>query len=338
MKLCPNDEHVSQMDISHLLSVCYTLDSFSKFNDNLIEFMSDAKNAKNRYYLWNIANKKHIIGLRKVKKFYQQNKKVIDEIDRCCNINIFIGFNYDYDYNGNCKMKSSFETFYKYLIEHRDEKKQIVSLLKKLRDLGFTDICFNEEDNFVNTTYSVSCNMYSCSYMENMEALPNYSRDYVYYKTTGSNYRIDLGGKISSYGPYWNTYITVNNLLFDPSLLPDNISKETTYDKILSLKDSQKENCNSIERAVDLSVSIDDLYNAFDFTDKVVNGFEDVKDKKQLKKKLSKIKEYLDDLKKISDQYDDSICENNSKITKEQLKLEKAAYLSRRHWSSIDID
>lgn len=339
MKLCPNDERVSQIDICYLLSLCYTLDSFSEFNNNLIEFMSNGKNAKNRFYLLDIANKRHIIGLRKVKKFYQQNKNVIDVINvNSYSINNFIGSNYDYDYKGNCKMKPYFETFYNYLIEHKDQKKQIVSLLKKLRDLGFTDICLNENEDFTNTTYSVSCNSYNCSYMENMEALPNYSSDCVYYKTKGSNYKIDMGGLFVRLNYHYDIYITVNNLLFDPSLLPNSITKETTYDKILSLRDNQKDSCRAIQNSVDLSLSVDDLYDIFNSTTKVVDGFESVKDKKQLKKKLSKIKEYLDDIKEISEQYDNSICKNTSKITKEQLKLEKTRCINRRQWSSIDID
>lgn len=339
MKLCPSDERVSQMEIYDLLFICSNLDSFSEFNNNVIEFMSNGKNAKNRFYLLDIANKKHIIGLRKVKKFYEQNKRVIDEINRTCyTINNFIGSNYDYDYNGNCKMNSSLETFYKYLVKHKDEKKQIITLLKKLRDLGFKDIYFNEDDEFTDSIYSISCNSYNCSYMENMEALPNYSSDCVYYKTKGSNYKIDIGGLFVRLTNHYDIYITVNNLVFDPSLLPNSITKETTYDKILNLRDNQKDNCRAIQNSVDLSLSVDDLYDIFNSTTKVVDGFESVKDKKQLKKKLSKIKEYLDDIKEISEQYDNSICKNTSKITKEQLKLEKTRCLNRRQWSSIDID
>ena len=54
--------------------------------------------------------------------------------------------------------------------------------------------------------------------------------------------------------------------------------------------------------------------------------------------KPHEIKAYLDQLQTISSEYDDSVSQSDSTITKEKLQEEKQLYLKRRYWASIDID
>lgn len=173
-----------------------------------------------------------------------------------------------------------------------------------------------------------------------MEIVPNYQSNVVKYKTTESNYKISIrplvmlaSGKI----PKYDTEIIINSLTFNENRLPELISKENTFDKIISLANDKKDECAAIRTSVDLSMSLDSLSSNLDFTNNLLSKIDDIKNKDELLKVLSEMKLNLDKLKNASISYDNSLFDKYS-ISKETFQKEKKLYLDRQYRSNIDID
>lgn len=326
--------------VNNLIALCHILNDYNEFTKNLTRLIK-VKHKDNRdivYNLYKISKGQVVIGSKKVKKFYQNNKSVIDTINKFSSISEFITHNYDW--HGNLREEPGVEFFYKYITSHQKGLERILSLLEQINKLGFDRLEFNEELDFTNNEYKIYTRFndnFRISYLDNMEAVPNYRSDVVEYKTTGSNYEIVADVSFSDLSKYGKKII-VNSLLFDYKSLPEDITKEFTFDRIVSLKKEQQEDCDSIRNSVDLSIGVDDLYSQFDTTSRIIERLKNVESKEQLCGILLGIKSYLDQLQSISSKYDDSVAQNDSFITKEILQKEKRLYLERRYWASIDID
>ena len=325
-------------DIDNLIALCHILNAYTEFTQNLPKLIKTKYNRDIVYNLYKISKGKLVVGSKKVKKFYQENKSVIDTINKFSNICIFI--NYNYDWQGNLSEESGLNFFYKYISTHQESLERILSVLEKIKKLGFDKLEFDEEIDFTNTKYKIDARLggnFDIAYFDNIEVVPNYQKGVVEYRTTESNYKIIAKvsfGELSKYGKT----IIVNSLLFDPKRLPEDVTKESIFDKIVSLKSNQQENCDTIRNSVDLSIGVDDLYSQFNTTSRIVDGLNNVECKEQLHEVLLGIKAYLDQLQTISSEYDDSISQSDSTITKEKLQKEKQLYLKRRYWASFDID
>lgn len=326
--------------VNNLIALCHILNDYDEFTQNLTGLIK-VKHKDNTdivYNLYKISKGQFVVGSKKVKKFYQNNKSVIDTINKFSSISEFITHNYDW--HGNLREEPGVDFFYKYITSHQKDLERILSLLEQINKLGFDRLKFNEELDFTNNEYKIYTRFndnFRISYLDNMEAVPNYQSDVVEYRTTGSNYEIvaDVSsGNLSKYGKK----IIVNSLLFDYKRLPEDITKEFTFDRIVNLKKEQQEDCDSIRNSVDLSIGIDDLYSQFDTTSRIIESLKNVESKEQLHEILLGIKSYLEQLQSLSSKYDDSVAQNDSPITREKLQEEKRLYLERRYLNSIDID
>lgn len=327
--------------VNNLIALCHILNDYDEFTKNLTRLIK-VKHKDNTdivYNLYKISKGQVVIGSKKVKKFYQNNKSVIDTINKFSSISEFITHNYDW--HGNLREKPGVDFFYKYITSHQKDLERILSLLEQINKLGFDRLEFNEELDFTNNEYKIYTRFndnFRISYLDNIEAVPNYRSDVVEYKTTGSNYEIVAHVSFSDLSKYDEKEIIVNSLLFDYKRLPEDITKEFTFDRIVSLKKEQQEDCDSIRNSVDLSIGVDDLYSQFGTTSRIIERLKNVESKEQLREILLGIKSYLDQLKSISSKYDDSVAQSDSPITREKLQEEKQLYLKRRYWASIDID
>ena len=149
--------------------------------------------------------------------------------------------------------------------------------------------------------------------------------------------KVDLLGiaeqEISDYG----RKIELNSLLFNPNTLPQEINKENIYGKLLKAKNEQTEKTSLIRNSVDLSIGVSDLEQQFNYTSEIINKLSGVKNKEELVKILSSIKEDLKKLKSLSVEYDNSILQEEPSLTPEVLEKEKSLYLNRRYLESIDL-
>ena len=320
-----------EVRVESLITLCHILNDYNDFTKNLAKLIKTKYNRDIVYMLDKISNGEFVIGAHKVKKFYRENKSVIDTINKFSNISKFITYNYDYQ--GNLKEETGLDYFYEYITSHKEDLEKILSLLEKIKKLYFYEIEFDDQIDFTCDNYKMHTRFNdntAISYLDNMEALPNYQNDIVEYRTKGSNYKIVVHFLFGGFSRYSTKTITVNSLLFDSKTLPEDITQKIIFDKILSLKKKQQENCENLKNSVDLSVSIDDLYSQLDITSKVAERINEVETKEQLTDLLLVIKSYLEQLQDISLEYDESILQNSSHITKEKLQEEKKLYLDRR--------
>lgn len=324
--------------VNNLIALCHILNDYDEFTQNLTRLIKGKNNRDIVYNLYRISKGQVVIGSKKVKRFYENNKSVIDTINKFSSISEFITYNYDC--RGNLREEPGVDFFYKYITCHQNDLETILSLLEKIKKLGFDRLEFNEELDFTNNEYKVYTRFndnFIVSYLDNMKAVPNYRSDVVEYRTTGSNYEIVADFSFSDLSKYGKKII-INSLLFDYKTLPEDITKEFIFDKIVSLKKEQQEDCDIIRNSVNLSIGVDDLYSQFNTTSRIIECLKNVESKEQLHEILIGIKSYLEQLKSLSSKYDDSVSQNDSPITREKLQEEKRLYLERRYWSSIDID
>lgn len=314
--------------IDDLIALCYILDNLEEFNYNLMNLMYKPKDN----YLYNIreiSNGKFLFRTTKEKIFYKENQIVIDIINKHSEIFRFLSDNY----KNNGDMKPNWEFFYQYFLEHQNELDQILFLLIKLQRLGFKEIKFNKSLDFTNNQYEISTwfsNNYGFCFLENMEVIPQYEEDKIKYRTTGSNYEMKIFPESINEIYINGREITVNNLLFDATLLPNKLSKETVFDPIISLSEKRKEQYDAIRNSVDLIVNTENLEVEFLNLSNTVEKLEYFKIREELQNSLLKIRENLDKIKSLNVQYDESVVEEYPNITPEQLNDEYTRYMARK--------
>lgn len=315
-----------KLHINTIMTLCYIIDSYEEFNNNLLKIFPGRDNFNNILNISKLAYRENVFGAKKVKNFYKENKEVIDTINNTSGIFSFLC---DItDNNGNIK---NIDSLYNYLKEHKEEIDKILLVLKKIRKLDISYIYFDENLDFTNTIYKIKTNYDNNDnifYLDNMEVIPNYPGDTIYYKTYESNYRLVLKG--GTYMNYCSKEIELNSLLFDPDKLPKEISKEYIFDKIINSKENVIDKCSSIYDSVNLSISIKALQKEFNKTRKVIEGLNNVRDKEELIDRLLLIKNSLEELQIMSKELDEKITKEYPIITEEQLNLEKKKILERK--------
>ena len=321
-------ETALKVHVNDLIILCNIIDEFEVFNKNILDFVSSNNNKNLMDKLFYVSTGKHHFNMGRVKRFYENNKKVIDIINKYSNVAMFIWENYNY--KGE-PIKLSL--FYQYILKNKDKLDQIIALLEKLKELSFKDLEFNENFDFTNEEYKIYTifgDNVDIAYLDNMEVLPNYEKGIVKYKTTVSNYKIIISPIHILLSNYSSQIISVNSLAFDPERLPSSITKEEVFDKIIDLKSTKKEECSAIRDSVDLSECIADLNTQFNYVNNTVNNLDDARSKSELIEVLSNIKQDIEKLQTICEEHDNRTLEENPTITRETLDKEKKLCLEKR--------
>lgn len=324
-----------KISIDNMIALCNIIDEFDEFEKKLISAISSKYNRDLVFQIWDISQGKFKLGALKAKKFYEENKLIIDVINRYSDVPMFINQNYGWD----GKPTGDLRFFYEYLVKYKEEMPKILEVLKKIKELGFKNFEFNEELDFTKEIYGTSLplnNYVDLIYVANPQVIPNYA-SYINYITTDSNYKIKL--KLSNDNQILDNgkNIVLNSLFFDPNTLPQKIDIEHTHEQLVKLKKEQQNNINFIKTSVKLGVSVLDLERQFNCSyETIINILDGVKNKAELIDILANMKDNLDKLKKISADYDSSVSQNEPLLTAELLEEEKRLYLRRREWSKID--
>lgn len=335
------EKRVIVANVNNLIALCHILNKYPDFMVNLEEFMASKNSRGLVESLEEISHgNKSGIGTKKVRNFYNENYDVIDKINKYSSISSFI--NSSFDYYGNLRENGELNYFYNYFLNNENQMDRINSVLRKISDLGFSKIEFDPKADFTKEEYKINVNFNmnsSIDYVDNAELVLGYQPDVMCYKTIGSDYRITADvsrGPLSDKFSEDGRSIVVNNLLFDYERLPKFIGKPELFDKLLEVRESQMDKCNSIRNSVNLSISINDLLYQFDITSDSIDKLDGVLGKDQMIEQLIEIKKHLEQLKVLSSKYDESIVEENSDITKEKLAREKELFLNRRFYHAVD--
>lgn len=328
--------------VDELIALYHILDNYSEFKENLNNLLFSNYNLKDTKGLDNISNGKKVIGARKIKKFYKQNKNVIDTINKYYNILDFI--NNNYNFYGNIVDNASMEYFYNYFIEHKNELDKILKVLERLKELGFNKFDFVPNADYTKEKQGINSKIegnLAINYFDNMELIPNYDNDIVKYKTTNSNYKIILETffnieekKVDS--PCLDAKIELNSLVFDAKRLPESIENLTLFNKILSLKEEKMESCLNVQKAIDLSTSVDKLQLDFLLTSSIIEKVCDVKEDEELKSILLTMQEYLKKLRSVSLDFTKSVCENDANISEGIVFTERQLHLYKKYLNHLD--
>lgn len=326
--------------VDDIIALCHILEDYREFIDKLNDLLykPNLGGSVSEY----ISKASHGVKLpfreRKFTRFYQENKEVIDTINKYTDIGYFISNNYNW--LGELREDSGLDYFHEYIMNHLEKLDKILAVLEKLKQLGFREFSFDKEKDFKNEEhymYTSIDNNFEISYLDNIEVLPNYQTDIVKYRTTDSNYMIVNGlfnGELADY----DRKIILNSLTFDAKRLPNQIDKETMFDSIVSVKSEQSDLCQKIRNSVNLSTAADDLEEEYLRAKSTIDGLLQMEDKEELYKILTRLKKNIDALQNASARYDQDIARDNESISLEQIEKEKQLYLKRKFLSSIDID
>ena len=326
------------INIDNLITLCHILDDYEEFEKILIKAMKHGSDRDFVFQLDDVSKGKFRLGSYKARRFYEENKLIIDAINHYSTIPSFINLNYGI----NGKIVGDIRFFYEYLVSHKEDIEKILFLMNKLKELGFDNIEFSDELDFTKEVYKTSLSQYYnfyLMYVANPEVIPNYTNE-INYVTKDSKYKMILpitGYKEKEISKY-NRKIILNSLIFNPYMLPEKLDLEHTYGNLVRLKEEQSDETFLIRNSVDLNVSIFDLDKQYDSTYRIINGLNDnIKHREELVTILMEIKAKLEKLKLLGLEYNRSISRNDPLLSQELLEQEKVYYLRRRENNLTDL-
>lgn len=321
-------KNYNEIRVDVLMVLCHILDDFEAFRSS--EYI---KSYSFDYTLVeDISRNGSKLLCGQANAFCKRNKNVLDIIDTYMGFAYFMDDTFDL---GSHTFRDEVNYFYNYLVAHRDSLDSIISLLEKMQELGILKICCDDSVDFKNEKNSICIRFSgndSLNYFENMKAVPNSKVDRVSYITTGSKYKIRV-----SLGEF--PIITVNDLLFDGSLLPDSIDPHRLFDEIRELGTAVQDDNQKLISYVDaatviteLNLKYYDLKEIFDARER-----ENPENREALRNLLS---EFLEVVKRISENnssYGRRIVEGSENLTPELLEENYIYTLNNRAENSGNV-
>ena len=320
-------KNYNEIRVDVLMVLCHILDEFEAFRSS--EFI------KSFIFDYNLVEdisrngSKLLCGPANV--FCKKHKNVLDIINKYMGFENFMNNTFS---RGSHTFRGEVNCFYNYLVAHRDSLDSIISLLEKMQELGISEICCDDSVDFKNEKNSICIRFSgndSLNYFENMKAVPSSTVDRVSYITTGSKYKIRVLGEYP--------IITVNDLLFDGSLLPDSIDPQRLFDEIMKLRtavqDDNKQLISYVDAATvitELNLKYYDLKEIFDARER-----ENPENREALRNLLS---EFLEVVKRISENnssYGRRIVEGSENLTPELLEENYIYTLNNRAENSGNV-
>ena len=180
----------------------------------------------------------------KTRRFYKENKTVIDTINKYSNLLLYTNFSYDgQDYLEN---EESLRFFHKYIMEHRGDLETILRVLNKIEQLKIDEIKLDKHMDFSKEEYELhywKSENYRYVLLNNLVLVPSGETDLIRYKSTNSDYKIVASRgacKFSYLDAQMASQITLNSLIFNPDKLPNDASVDGIYKTVFGLKKQNK--------------------------------------------------------------------------------------------------
>lgn len=221
-------------EIDNLIALSKVLDNFEDFNEKVRNLVSIVCNREVIYKLGQVSNGVDCFNSDKIKDFYNENKSIIDVINEYSSIYSFICSNYDV--NGNVMYNDSLNFFYRYMQENRDSIDSIVSVLERIKELGFSTLYFNQKLEDSEEVYSVNTSFNDnkrIAYLDNIEVISN-DGECIGYRSLNPSFRLILVPDRDEISKV-NKRVEVDSLLFDTSLLPESLSKDAIFNQLMNM-------------------------------------------------------------------------------------------------------
>lgn len=321
-------KNYNEIRVDVLLVLCHILDDFEAFRSS-----EDIKNFSFDYTLVeDISRNGSKLLCGQANAFCKRNKNVLDIIDTYMGFAYFMDDTFDL---GSHTFRGEVNYFYNYLVAHRDSLDSIISLLEKMQKLGILKICCDDSVDFKTEKNSICIRFSgndSLNYFENMKAVPNSTVDRVSYITTGSKYKIRV-----SLGEF--PIITVNDLLFDSSLLPDSIDPHSLFDEIMSLGTAVQDDNQKLISYVDAATVITELTLKYYDLKKIFDAREreNPENREALRNLLSEFLKVVERFSEINSSYGKSIVEGSENLTDELLEEDLIYTLNNRPENSGNV-
>ena len=317
----------NEIRVDVLMVLCHILDDFEDFRSS--EYI------KSLIFDYNLVEdisrngSKLLCGPANV--FCKRHKNVLDIINKYMGFENFMKATFSL---GSHTFIGEVNCFYNYLVAHRDSLDSIISLLEKMQELGIFKICCDDSVDFKNEKNSICIRFSgndSLNYFENMKAVPNSTVDRVSYITTGSKYKIRVLGEYPM--------ITVNDLLFDGSLLPDSIDPQILFDEIMKLRTAVQGDNQRLISYVDAATVITELNLKYYDLKKIFGAREreNPENREALRNLLSEFLEVVKGISEINSSYGRSIVEGSENLTPELLEEDLIYTLNKRAENSGNV-
>ncbi len=335
-----SSKNLKKIPVNHLLVLCEVKDDYQLFCNDLENLI---KSKGNRYLVRRVY---HIIQgdlpnySSKYKKFIEKHRHTIEIMNKySCLSNLTV---LSYDEKGKHRNNLPEDYFYEYIQEHKEDIETIKAVTLKIKSLGFEEINFDENLDFTKNEYELRDSFRSSFvFLENMEAIPTYLESPVKYRTNGSCYCMTLIPSSYGYCQKINIFgrrIGLNNLIFDPNRLPEEITPESTIEVIKKLAQKKKTEHNDLQNVVDLSITTSDLADYYRKLKEVSEKIIRINNNPELTNILSQIQNALQQLESFRASFEEQTINSHPDITDETIQKEKKLYLDRRDWNSIDLD
>lgn len=79
-----------KIDTNNMIALCHIVDEFPEFEKWLLSVISSKYNRDFIFQVWDISQGEFKLGARKAKRFYRENKLVIDIINQYSSLPMFV--------------------------------------------------------------------------------------------------------------------------------------------------------------------------------------------------------------------------------------------------------
>lgn len=346
MALNEDKQQCRTIDTDNLIVLCEIFEDYKAFYEDLDKLTKSKMNMDLTKKIYNYIIKKCFFNNSKYDTFIENHNQTIEIMKKYNCLFDFIILSYDI--NGKRINDLPKDYFYQYIEKHKEDIETIKSIALKIKELGIEKITLGEHLDFTTKQYTLIDyalnSSYNCkfAFLENMEVIPTYLNNSIRYRTSLSSYCIYLElnhfygseDEISKY----DRRIELNNLIFNPNKLPDEITRKSTFGIIKGLAEKKKENCKDIKDSVDISISTDELKTQFYLLHKKYQEIDKLKDNEELKNLLTQMQDIIAKLQTFEEDFTKQIIDNQPSINEEIIKKEKSAELDRRRCARIDVD
>ncbi len=335
-----NNNDVKNIYTNHLIVLCEIFEDYKSFNYDLEKLIKSKinKNLVKKVFDY-IRMKKHFFSTKKYELFIAKHINTIEVMKK-------YGCLYDftilsYSVKGERKNNLAEDYFFAYLEEHQKDIETIKQVALKIKELGIDRVTFCEDFDFTNKIHSLNplCDS-EVAFLNDLEIIPAYLNHSIKYKTKSSPYLIYLhlnrfGGPRYEVSKYQRK-INLNSLIFNPDLLPNEITVESTIGVIKGLaEEEQKEVSKDIKDSVDISIATDNLKKQFESLKKRYDNIDKVKDNQELKDLLLGMQNIIAKLQVFGANFEQAVIDTYPSLNKDIMKKEKTQEEDRRY-NSID--
>ena len=323
------EEQILIIETKNLIGLSFIIDEYDDFcrdyrnllvrNHNALNVIATIKSL--------IEGPKRFVDKR-IKEFYNKYATQINSINNHVK---FVEFMYN-NFNDLGDPSGYSKQFHDYLVANRQDAYRVLDLLFRFDKIGIKLIEFSEAFDFTQEVYEMNVDFHKnrdILYVDNIKIVPAYSKETVKYTTSNSAYEIEVAPS-SDRTEVYTPRVKVNTLLIDVDRLPSKITKENTYDEIMKLSKTIEPESQAIRNSVDFNLGLFDAEKAYHTLMNVSREIDGVTNKQELLDSLKKVREGIDILSKVSNEYDNRVVQKNDHISHALLDAEKSNQLTKR--------